>query len=341
MAEKKVIAVVGATGAQGGGLVRAILADPSGEFSARAITRDPNSEKAQELAALGAEVVAGDVDDESSLERAFAGAHGAFCVTFFWAHFSPELELTQAGNMARATKAAGVKHVIWSTLEDTRRFVPLSDDRMPTLGEHYKVPHYDAKGEANHLFSDAGVPVTFLQTSFYWDNFIYFGMGPARGEDGSLSLTFPIADGRVAGIASEDIGACAYGIFKGGAAFVGKTVSIAGEHLTGEQMAASFSDALGEPVASPQLEARAAGVVTRFLVPPAGVFRSVDVPDDLEGIARVRIYREPGHRFSAFRRGADRAGAVLALGSSRAQAVSRANAAAERIRFTADDGDLS
>ena len=248
MAEKKVIAVVGATGAQGGGLVRAILADPSGEFSARAITRDPNSEKAQELAALGAEVVAGDVDDESSLERAFAGAHGAFCVTFFWAHFSPELELTQAGNMARATKAAGVKHVIWSTLEDTRRFVPLSDDRMPTLGEHYKVPHYDAKGEANHLFSDAGVPVTFLQTSFYWDNFIYFGMGPARGEDGSLSLTFPIADARVAGIASEDIGACAYGIFKGGEGFIGKTVSIAGEHLTGAQMAASFSDALGEQV---------------------------------------------------------------------------------------------
>ena len=248
MAEKKVIAVVGATGAQGGGLVRAILADPSGEFSARAITRDPNSDKAQELAALGAEVVAGDVDDEASLERAFAGAHGAFCVTFFWAHFSPELELTQAGNMARATKAAGVNHVIWSTLEDTRRFVPLSDDRMPTLGEHYKVPHYDAKGEANHLFSDAGVPVTFLQTSFYWDNFIYFGMGPARGEDGSLSLTFPIADGRVAGIASEDIGACAYGVFKGGEAFIGKTVSIAGEHLTGEQMAASFSDALGEAV---------------------------------------------------------------------------------------------
>ncbi len=248
MPEKKVIAVVGATGAQGGGLVRAILADPSGEFSARAITRDPSSEKAQELAALGAEVVAADVDDEASLEQAFSGAHGVFCVTFFWAHFTPALEIAQAGNMARAAKAAGVEHVIWSTLEDTRRFVPLSDDRMPTLGEHYKVPHYDAKGEANHLFIEAGVPVTFLQTSFYWDNFIYFGMGPARGEDGSLSLTFPIADGRVAGIASEDIGACAYGIFKGGAAFVGKTVSIAGEHLTGDQMAASFSDALGEPV---------------------------------------------------------------------------------------------
>src|ERR1700684_4333907 len=101
MSEKKVIAVVGATGAQGGGLVRAILADPSGEFAARAITRDPSSEKAQELAARGgAEFLAGAVDDEASLQAAFAGAHGAFCVTFFWAHFSPELEMAHAANMA-------------------------------------------------------------------------------------------------------------------------------------------------------------------------------------------------------------------------------------------------
>lgn len=248
MSDQKIIAVVGATGAQGGGLVRAILADSSGEFTARAITRDPGSEKARELAALGAEVVAGDVDDVGSLERAFDGAYGAFCVTFFWAHFSPELELQHAANMAAAAGAAALQHVIWSTLEDTRDFVPLDDDRMPTLGERYKVPHYDAKGEANHLFTDAGVPVTFLQTSFYWDNFIHFGMGPQRGEDGTLSITFPIGDGRIAGIASEDIGACAYGIFKAGPAMIGQTVSVAGEHLTGAQLAAGFSRALGEEV---------------------------------------------------------------------------------------------
>jgi uncharacterized protein YbjT (DUF2867 family) len=248
MSEKKIIAVVGATGAQGGGLVRAILADPSGEFTARAITRDPGSAKAQELAALGAEVVGADIDDAKSIEQAFSGAYGAFCVTFFWAHFSPELELKQAADMAAAAAAAGIQHVIWSTLEDTRRFIPLSDDRMPTLGERYKVPHYDAKGEANQLFTDAGVPVTFLQTSFYWDNFIHFGMGPQRGEDGTLAITFPIGDGRVAGIASEDIGACAYGIFKAGSSMIGATVSIAGEHLTGEQMAAGFGRALGEDV---------------------------------------------------------------------------------------------
>lgn len=248
MAEKKVIAVLGATGAQGGGLVRTILADPDGDFAARAITRDPGSEAAQAMAAAGAEVVAADIDDEASIERAFAGAYGAYCVTFFWAHFSPEAEIEQAGNMARAAKAAGLQHVIWSTLEDTREFVPLSDERMPTLGGRYKVPHYDAKGEANKLFTQAGVPTTFLQTSFYWDNFINFGMGPQRGEDGALSLTFPTGSGKIAGIAAEDIGASAYGIFKGGASFIGQTISIAGEHLTGEQMAAAFSEALGEPV---------------------------------------------------------------------------------------------
>ena len=152
MADKKIIAVVGATGQQGSGLVKAILADPSGGFAARAITRDPNSDKAKELARLGAEVVAGDVDDEASLTRAFAGAYGAYCVTFFWAHFSPEKEKAQAAAMARAAKAAGVKHVIWSTLEDTRKWIPLSDNRMPTLMGKYKVPHFDAKGEADAAF---------------------------------------------------------------------------------------------------------------------------------------------------------------------------------------------
>jgi len=246
MADKKIIAVVGATGQQGSGLVKAILADPSGGFAARAITRNPNSDKAKELARLGAEVVAGDVDDEASLTRAFTGAHGAFCVTFFWDHFSPEKEQAQASAMARAAKAAGVKHVIWSTLEDSRKYIPLDDSRMPTLQGKYKVPHFDAKGEADAAF--AGVPTTFLLTSFYWENFIYFGMGPKKGPDGVLGITMPLGKAKFPGIASDDIGACAYGIFKGGEVYIGKRVGIAGEHLTGAEMAAGFSQALGQPV---------------------------------------------------------------------------------------------
>ena len=245
---KKIIAVVGATGAQGGGLARAILNDPSGEFTARIITRDPNTDKAQAFAKLGAEVVAADVDDIGSLKRAFQGAYGAYCVTFFWNHFSPEKELEDAKNMAGAAKHAGLQHVIWSTLEDTRSWVPLSDNRMPTLMGKYKVPHFDAKGEANHFFTDLGVPTTFLLTSFYWDNFIYFGSGPKKGPDGKLALTFPMGDKKLPGIAAEDIGRCAYGILKKGGEFIGKTVGIAGEHLTGSQMAAAFTTALGKEV---------------------------------------------------------------------------------------------
>ena len=246
--EKKMIAVVGATGAQGGGLVRAIQADPSGQFKARAITRNPTSDKAKALTALGAEVVAADVDDTGSLRRAFEGAHGAFCVTFFWDHYSPEKEIAEAGNMAEAAKQTGVSHVIWSTLDDTRRFIPLSDDRMPTLGGRYKVPHYDGKGEADALFTQAGVPTTFLLTSFYWENFIYFGSGPKRGPDGKLALVFPLGDKKLPGIAAEDIGKCALGVFKRGREFIGKTVGIAGEHLSGAEMAAAMSRTLGETV---------------------------------------------------------------------------------------------
>ena len=248
MADKKIIAVVGATGAQGGGLVKAILNDPDGGFAVRAITRDPNSAAAQALAAAGADVVAGDVDDLDSLKAAFAGAYGAYCVTFFWNHFSPEKEQASAQNMAQAAKAAGLQHVIWSTLEDTRKKVPLGDNRMPTLMGKYKVPHLDAKAEADHFFTDARVPTTFLLTSFYWDNLIHFGMGPKKDAEGMLQFTLPMGDAPLTGIAAEDIGACAYGIFKGGQQFIGKYVGIAGDHLTGAEMAASLSTAIGQPV---------------------------------------------------------------------------------------------
>lgn len=248
MSEKKVIAVLGATGAQGGGLARAILNDADSEFAVRALTRDASSEKAQALAAMGAEVVEVDADDKDSLSRAFAGAYGAFCVTFYWEHFSPETELAQARAMAEAARENDLQHVIWSTLEDTRQWVPLDDDRMPTLMEKYKVPHFDAKGESDAVFAELDVPTTCLRTCFYWDNFIHFGMGPKPGPDGVLAITIPMGDKKLPGISADDIGKCAYGIFKQGSEFVGKTVGIAGDHLTGAQMASALTEALGQEV---------------------------------------------------------------------------------------------
>ena len=248
MAKKKTIAIVGATGAQAGGLARAILKDADSPFHARALTRNTHSDKATELARLGAELVEANLDDLESLKRALRGAYGAYCVTNFWEHFSPEKELAQAANMAEAAKDAGLEHVIWSTLEDTRNWVPLGDDRMPTLMGKYKVPHFDAKGEANREFTERGVLTTFLLTSFYWDNLIYFGMGPKKGPDGVLAITMPMGDKKLHGIAAEDIGKCAYGIFKRGRDYVGKTVGIAGGHLSGKEMAAALSKALGQEV---------------------------------------------------------------------------------------------
>jgi uncharacterized protein YbjT (DUF2867 family) len=248
MNTKKTIVVVGSTGAQGGGLVRAILNDPYQEFNVRAITTNVSSDKAKELVKLGAEIVEANLDDPESLKRAFNGAYGAYCVTFFWNHFSPEKEMAHARAMAEAASYAKVKHIIWSTLDDTRKWIPLSDNRMPTLKGKYKVPHFDAKGESNHFFTSLGLPVTLLNTSFYWDNFIYFGSGPRKGPDGKLAITLPMGDKKLPGIASADIGKCALGIFKAGNKYIGKMIGIAGEHLTGAQMAETFSRVLGKEV---------------------------------------------------------------------------------------------
>jgi uncharacterized protein YbjT (DUF2867 family) len=136
------------------------------------------------------------------------------------------------------------------------------------MGKH-KVPHFEGKGESDEFFTQAGVPTTFLRASFYWDNFIYFGAGPKKGEDGKLHLTLPIGDAPMAGIAAEDIGKAAYGIFKKGSAVIGKTVGVAGEQLTGTQMAAALTKSLKQPVIYNKI--------------PASVYRSFGFPgaDDL------------------------------------------------------------
>jgi uncharacterized protein YbjT (DUF2867 family) len=240
---KKIIAVVGSTGAQGGGLCAAILNDPNGRFSCRAITRDPGKDKARALAARGAEVGAANLDDLGSLKRAFAGAHAAYCVTNFWEHFSAEKEEQQARNLAVAADAAGVKHVIWSTLEDTRKLMADDDQRMPRLQGNYRVPHFDAKADADAHFSH--LRSTFLITSFYWENLYAPGAAPKKGEDGRYSWVFPMGNAKLPGIAAEDIGKTAYGIFKAGDAYIGKRVGIASENLTIAEMGEKLSRVLG------------------------------------------------------------------------------------------------
>lgn len=249
MTGQKVIAVVGATGQQGGGLARAILDDPDGGYSCRALTRNPASEAARALADRGADVVRADLDDVDSLAKAFQGAHGAYCMTNFFEHFSPEKELQQAANLAEAAKAAGIRHAIWSTSEDSRDWVRLHD-RMPVLPGGYRVPHWDGKAQANQFFTDRGVPTTFLLPPMFWENFVTPGAPqfPQRDHDGVLAITLPAGEAKLPGMGAEDIGRCAYGIFNVGDEFVGKTVGLAAEHLTAAELAAGLSEALGETV---------------------------------------------------------------------------------------------
>jgi uncharacterized protein YbjT (DUF2867 family) len=260
MTEKMIIAVVGATGSQGGGLVRAILADPQGPFTVRALTRNADSGKARELASQGVEVVEADLDDEASVRKAFDGAYGAFVVTNFWAQRTPEqekartraeMELAQAAAGARAAKDTGLRHVVWSTLEDTRpHFERLGID-IPTVFDSYKVPHFDAKGEANAFFTELGVPTTFLQTTFFYESFL-IGQGPHRDENGELVLTIPMAGNKMALIAADDIGKTALGVFRRGDDFIGKTVSIAGALLAPWKSPTCTSSIPTRPNTSPE-----------------------------------------------------------------------------------------
>jgi len=291
----KTIAVLGATGTQGGGLVRAILADPEREFAVRAVTRDPGSAKAQELAAAGAEVVAADLDDEGSLRAAFDGVYGAFVVTNFFAprteaeiaaRSAAEMELDQAGNAARAARHAGVQHVLWSTLEDTRTFFG-DTDRVPSLDDgRYKVPHFDAKAEGDELFRAAGVPTTFLRTTYYYENLLG-PLGPVRDADGKLVVTLPMGDSPINAIAVEDIGRTALGVFRRGQEYVGRVISIAGDQLTGQQLADALSDAFGEPV--------------RYEPHSWEAFRSFDFPGAVEFANMFQYYAENAEDFTKAR----------------------------------------
>jgi uncharacterized protein YbjT (DUF2867 family) len=249
MGEKRIITVLGATGSQGGSVVRAIAADPTGGFVARAVTRDKG--KAEELLALGIEVVEADLDDEASLRRAFDGAHGAFVVTNWWEPPTAdsvwtsrtEREQGQAGNAARAAAATGLRHVIWSTLADTRPYLP----DAPRQEAGYTVPHADGKAEANAFFLDAGVPTTFVTAPMYYESLFTFN-APRRAEDGTIVLAMPIGSAQVVSGTVDDVGHTVYAIFGRGDTLVGHTVPIASDLCTGGDFAAGIAEALGEPV---------------------------------------------------------------------------------------------
>ena len=254
MPDQKRILVLGATGAQGGSVARHLLAD--GMFRMRALTRNPDSDKAKALAEAGAEVVAGDLDDRASLDAAIAGCYGVFGVTNFWEHFDKEYE--QGRNLVDAVAAAGVEHFVFSSLPHAAR---ISDGAL-------EVPHFDIKARLEEYTRELGIPATFLHVAFYYENFLAF-FPPQRQEDGTYAFGFPQGDTPLAAVAVEDVGGVVVQIFKDPGEFLGKVVGIVGDDRPASEYAAAMSKALGKPIAYNYI--------------PREVFASFDFPgaDDL------------------------------------------------------------
>lgn len=171
--DRKLIAVFGATGQQGGGVVRALQAD--GRFTVRALTRHPDKHPG-----LGDEVVEADLDRPETLKAALAGAYGVFLVTNFWEPGTDELK--QANAAVRAAREAGVKHFIWSTLPDTEAI----------SGGSMDVPHFTGKARIDRIVAEAGFDHhSFVIAPFFYQN-LHGALTPQKQQDGSLGWALPI-----------------------------------------------------------------------------------------------------------------------------------------------------
>jgi uncharacterized protein YbjT (DUF2867 family) len=230
---KKTILVIGATGAQGGSVARHLLA--RGEFTVRAFTRNPASDAANELRRLGAEVVQGSLDDRASVRAALEDVYGVFGVTNYWEHFAKELE--HGRNLINAVAGSQVEHFVFSSLRSVYK---------ESNGE-LSAPHMDLKYELEEYTRSLGIASTFVHVAFYYDNFFSF-FPPQKSEDGTYRFGFPQGDTPLAGVAAEDIGGPVAAIFENPAGFIGKTVGIAGEDLTGRDFAAIMSAVSGKEV---------------------------------------------------------------------------------------------
>jgi uncharacterized protein YbjT (DUF2867 family) len=236
------LVVVGATGKQGSSVVEAAL-ESKRPIAVRAVVRDVRSAKAAALADRVAEIVEAELDDEGTLRAAFEGADAVYCVTPGDTEW--ERETARARNMARAAHEAKLRHVVWSTQEDTRPLLDAAGSTIPVLGGRFRVPSYDAKAEADATFRELGVPTTFMRTSFYWESLFVPGVAPAPERGGGAVIRWPLGDAKLPGIAVADIGRCAVGVLVQGATYVGQTIGICGEQLAGAEMATAIRDVLG------------------------------------------------------------------------------------------------
>jgi uncharacterized protein YbjT (DUF2867 family) len=263
------IAVIGATGKQGSSVIDAAR-NLSHRFAVRAIVRDARTLKAAALPGHVAELVEADLDDLPSLRKAFKGAACAYCVTPPDREEEFGRETARARNMAIAARDARVQHVVWSTQEDTRPLLEAAGSDIPMLGGRFRVPSYDAKGEADAAFRELGVPTTFMRTSFYWESLFLPHVGPRPTANG-VAIRWPLGGAKLPGIAVADIGRCAVGVFSRRLAYVDRTIGICGEELTGYEIATAIREVLDvvcryEPIETDEFRqlSGAAGIANMF-----------------------------------------------------------------------------
>jgi len=239
-ANVSVIAVVGATGAQGGAVVQALLKSYP-QFKVRALTRKTNSDKAVALANQGVEVVEADLDNKESLVRAFTGCAGAFLLTNYWEIFDVNREIQQGKNQVDACKEAGVAHVVFSTLEGVKK---VGGDKFKLIGE-WAVPHFDGKDVITDYLVASGLNYSLLYTCFYYENWCTMS-APHKGQDGNYYLSYNMGETPMPAVAVTDIGTTAARAFGAGAAVYGKKVYAVGENIPISEYAKIFSKVFGK-----------------------------------------------------------------------------------------------
>ncbi|GAB2832025.1 NmrA/HSCARG family protein [Ferruginibacter profundus] len=231
--QQKIILVTGATGAQGGSVAKALLAQ--NKFAVRILTRNANAQNAIALKELGAEVITGDMNDIESLKAAMQDCYGVYGVTNFWEHF--ESEYQQGKNLVDAVKATGISHFVFHTLPDYNK---LSSGKFPT-------PHCDIKAALQEYTKLLGIPATFLQVAFYYENFLNF-FPLQKAADGTYYFGFPQGKTRLAMVSVEDIGGMVATIFDHPVEYIGRTVGAVGADDTCEKYAAVMSKVLGKKI---------------------------------------------------------------------------------------------
>ncbi|KAG4433673.1 hypothetical protein IFR05_010841 [Cadophora sp. M221] len=236
----KIITVFGATGAQGGSVIKHILADGalSKEFKVRGITRDVSKPAAQALAKQGVEVVSAELNSKESVAAAIKNSHTVFLVTNYWESAKREVEMAQGINVADASKEAGVSHLIFSSL------LNVTEESKGTLTH---VPHFDGKADIEKYIRNTGVPCTFVLPAYFMSNYSAFKM-MAKQEDGSYMLAYPISkDAKIPLIdPGSDMGLFVKAAIKHQSKVPGNQVLAAADYYTPEQLVSEFTEVTGK-----------------------------------------------------------------------------------------------